>query len=568
VSDGTDFEPPHVEFELAPILDARIVFGGTDTILAGGGAVERSTLISGAISFAPQPNTGTARTHTLRVDPSYVGETVTIAVRDNGSETPVEFSSDAAAWRASYNSVEAGRLTLKDVPASGKWTAPDTLYIDNRAPTPVELRVQQTRSGVSLSWSSSDSLSDVVRFKVYRVPRDSAWSAQQIASLPPAAMSFLDTGAHVGNSRYEVIAYDPTGNQSLPLYELYWGRRATVQSTLPRPPETTNDSVVSFPLLIRLRRGVFDFSQAQGNGEDLRFTDERGYPLPFEIERWDSTAGEAEVWVLIDRHAPRSASHPSRHCIVMYWDNPTAESCSRPAAVFGKHKGFEAVWHLTPELHDATGGYQATDSGTDDVDGPAGRCRRFDGGTAIDVGAIDYGGTQLTMSAWVRVDRWSGNDVPFLSQEGDIGRDPALCLGLFNGMLCVNMTTANGSAEVCARRTKLPPRTWLHAAATYDGSMLRLYLDGKEIGSIALKGTIVSDSTTSTVLGGKGFEGLLDEVRIAHTVRTPAWLWLCSHTQREYPAAVVGETRAHRQLSTHPGGAWGPEGPCGVADEE
>jgi len=54
-----------------------------------------------------------------------------------------------------------------------------------------------------------------------------------------------------------------------------------------------------FPLLVRLHKDFFDFSQAKGNGEDVRFTSSSGTPLAYQIEEWDAAKGTASVWVRI-----------------------------------------------------------------------------------------------------------------------------------------------------------------------------------------------------------------------------------------------------------------------------
>ena len=62
---------------------------------------------------------------------------------------------------------------------------------------------------------------------------------------------------------------------------------------------------------------------------------------------------------------------------------------------------------------------------------------------------------------------------------------------------------------------------WHHAAVTYDGVMLRLYLDGVEVDSGPLSGPVDIDPTMPVTIGnqppGAGdrfFDGLLDDVRI------------------------------------------------------
>jgi hypothetical protein len=65
---------------------------------------------------------------------------------------------------------------------------------------------------------------------------------------------------------------------------------------------------------------------------------------------------------------------------------------------------------------------------------------------------------------------------------------------------------------------------WIHLAGTYDGSIMRLYVDGIEIGSRPLSGIIRVDDNAVTIGGEENgpapqvvdgeFEGLIDEVRI------------------------------------------------------
>lgn len=65
---------------------------------------------------------------------------------------------------------------------------------------------------------------------------------------------------------------------------------------------------------------------------------------------------------------------------------------------------------------------------------------------------------------------------------------------------------------------------WIHLAGTYDGSIMRLYVDGIEIGNRPLTGNIRVDDNPVTIGGEENgadpqvvdgeFEGLIDEVRI------------------------------------------------------
>jgi hypothetical protein len=72
----------------------------------------------------------------------------------------------------------------------------------------------------------------------------------------------------------------------------------------------------------------------------------------------------------------------------------------------------------------------------------------------------------------------------------------------------------------------VPVNTWTHLAATYDGTTLRLFANGTQIGSAAMSGTLVKSANALSIGGslvwGEYFEGLIDEVRIYNRALTSA----------------------------------------------
>jgi hypothetical protein len=67
---------------------------------------------------------------------------------------------------------------------------------------------------------------------------------------------------------------------------------------------------------------------------------------------------------------------------------------------------------------------------------------------------------------------------------------------------------------------------WTHLAMTWDGALLRLYVDGAEVATQPATAVLTS-SAGSVRIGGNGvasqfFSGLIDEVRIFNDARTPA----------------------------------------------
>jgi hypothetical protein len=74
--------------------------------------------------------------------------------------------------------------------------------------------------------------------------------------------------------------------------------------------------------------------------------------------------------------------------------------------------------------------------------------------------------------------------------------------------------------------TAIPLNSWTHLAVTYDGSVLRLYVNGAEAGNRTVSGSLVT-STGALRIGGNSvwgeyFTGLIDEVRVYNRALTPA----------------------------------------------
>jgi hypothetical protein len=73
-------------------------------------------------------------------------------------------------------------------------------------------------------------------------------------------------------------------------------------------------------------------------------------------------------------------------------------------------------------------------------------------------------------------------------------------------------------------KKELPLYTWSHLAATYDGTTVRLYLDGVQVATWAVTGTI-QDSQRPVVIGGnmwgEHFSGAIDDVRVYNFALNP-----------------------------------------------
>ena len=81
-----------------------------------------------------------------------------------------------------------------------------------------------------------------------------------------------------------------------------------------------------------------------------------------------------------------------------------------------------------------------------------------------------------------------------------------------------------GGANRVAEGATLPTNTWSHLAGTYDGTTLRLYVNGVQVASAAYSGTIGTSSGPLRIGGnslwGEYFQGAIDEVRIYNRALT------------------------------------------------
>ena len=128
--------------------------------------------------------------------------------------------------------------------------------------------------------------------------------------------------------------------------------------------------------------------------------------------------------------------------------------------------------------------------------------------------------TAMTLEAWVNpstVDNawrdviYKGNDNYYLEGTSPNSSRPAMG-GTFGGNLY-------GTAALTAN-------TWTHLAATYDGTTMRLYVNGAQVTSQPQTGSIATSGNPLQIGGdsiyGQYFAGMIDEVRVYNQALTAA----------------------------------------------
>ena len=123
---------------------------------------------------------------------------------------------------------------------------------------------------------------------------------------------------------------------------------------------------------------------------------------------------------------------------------------------------------------------------------------RFDGADDfIDLGPLDVNGSGLTLAAWFNADSFPGpsGDPRLISKaSGAAANDHVFMLSTVRVgsamRLRARMRVGGVTTTLIATSGDLATGVWQHAALTYDGMTVRLYLDGIEVGNTPLSGTV------------------------------------------------------------------------------
>ena len=154
------------------------------------------------------------------------------------------------------------------------------------------------------------------------------------------------------------------------------------------------------------------------------------------------------------------------------------------------------------------------------ADGKNGGGLVFDGAsTLIEVPHHDSlvpGGDELTVEAWFKPNSFPAGHPP-IARKGSVA-ESGWGFDTPGGQIRGFVYTAPGAAAVAQGATQMKLDTWHHVAMVYDGSEVRIYLDGEEDGKVDRKGDI-NENQASVWIGKKANEsvwldGTLDELRI------------------------------------------------------
>jgi chitodextrinase len=392
--------------------------------------------------------------------------------------------------------------------------------VDTQAPTAPATLLATATSGaeIDLSWTASTDDVGVTGYLVERCQGAGCSNFVQIAA--PTAASFADTGVAAGTSySYRVRATDAAGNLSA--YSNTGSATTPAPDTqAPSAPGTLTATAVS-GTQVNLNWGAatdnvavsgYIVQRCQGAG-CVNFST-IGTPGATTFTDTGLTSNTSYTYIVAARDTAGNAG-----------PNSNAASVTTPAinpnliAAYSFNEGSGTT------VGDGSGhGNTGTiTNATWTAAGKYGNALAFDGATSrvtINDSPSLHLTNGMTLEAWI-------NPSALLSGWDDIiyrGNDDYYLI-LFNGAPVAGVTTANlSSSSNTFGPSVLPLNTWTHIAQTFDGTTVRLFVNGAQVASTPLSGSI-QDMNNPLEIGsdhifGQYFQGLIDDVRVYNIALT------------------------------------------------
>ena len=303
--------------------------------------------------------------------------------------------------------------------------------------------------------------------------------------------------------------------------------------------------LTNFPVLVSLTDSDLA-ARAQTNGYDLRFTAADGVTrLAHEIETYTSSNGTLVAWVNVP-----SLSSTTDTTLFLYYGNPSAANQQNVGGVWGSD--FKAVWHLSNSNFgdSTTNANTGNNSGTTNTTGKIGDGRSFDGVNDYVYTTTRYTDPQhFTLEAWFKTAFASGKNILAYENNrtgtGSTRWDRQIYVGT-DGK--VHFECWSGVADDAMSPNTYTDDAWHHVVAVRDDTndILYLYVDGQEVATAFSPNAEVVNSywrigsyQSGDYFGSAGyFPGSIDEVRIAFTARSAAWVRTAYNNQNS-PATFL-----------------------------
>jgi hypothetical protein len=310
-----------------------------------------------------------------------------------------------------------------------------------------------------------------------------------------------------------------------------WGFKGDISIlTTPEGADiTASQSEVNVPILVRLNKEIFNFSEPQENGADIRFS-LNGNSLKYSIESWDKTNSRALIWVLIPKIEGNKIIS-----LNMHWGNNKVKSESKPEELFGLKNNFMTVNHMDSD-HDVLKLLNFDVKGTKIVEGLIGKSRKFVSGDVMrapqNITFFPKKKESHSTSIWYKASQ-KGGDIVGWGSESRQGKI-VMQLKTPGPHIRVDAWFSRGGIKT---KQNLPLNKWIHVVHTHTDKETLIYVNGQLHSKSGGRGTSMNIPEKSKMtIGGWGrqsvFEGHIDEVRLANIARSSTWIKLQYENQR------------------------------------
>ncbi len=402
------------------------------------------------------------------------------------------------------------------VPSIAKFVRFPAPYEDAEPPTaPGNVQGTGTIGGSTLSWSAATDNVGVVRYEIYRSTSPGFTPSAANFVGQTTGTTFTNSGVAAGTYYYIVLAVDAAGGKS--------PASSTISVTvLPDNVAPTvsitglaNGSTVSGTVTLAasaadnvLVAGVtFRIDGIAIGQEDTA--------APYSVS-W-STGGASSGAHVITAIARDSNGNTTVSAPI----NVTVDNSGpgTPAGLVAAYSFEEGAGTTTADASGQSNTGTLNAGVTWAAVGKSGKALSFNGTsgmvTIADKASLDLTNA-MTLSAWVNPSASTSWRTVFMKEAG-----ATLAYGLYssddNSLTSIYVRT-NGSDKMTTGPSALPVNTWSHLAATYDGSNLRLYVNGTLVRTAAATGAM-APSTGALRIGGNSiwgeyFAGLIDEAHV------------------------------------------------------
>lgn len=435
-----------------------------------------------------------------------------------------------------------------------------TLGIDQQAPTATVSPLPATayELNVPIQWSGGDDAAGIAGYDVQVSENGGPWRFWRVNQ---TVTNGIFAGEDGRTYRFRVRARDRAGNESplvgdgdatitidsstRPPDEPWWNTAWAGKRNLLIQNQDSEALAAGYPVLLRFTSAtvpsaqvIYDSSQSATKGDDIRII----YQNQTELSRYVGTFTPSEIDIWFRLQAPIASLGADSGSYQIYVGNPAAGGPPAnvaevmPPPVDGNTL---ALWHFHENqgssITDSVSGRVASAVGnggsfTWDYSGFFGPTGVFPSATQNGPNTMlqaDGSGlmpAQISVEAWVRTD-YQGVERTIASRKSNNNMGWMLYLQDGKVGFQVQSDRVDGGPN-------LVPGQWYHVAGTYDGSTIRVYLNGVQVASRG-SGAGIPGGSGVLRIGGEydstlpsdrqyynGFPGAIQHLRISNVARS------------------------------------------------